>query len=113
MRELLADETAVLGLPTPVLFEFQVRLHEKGVLAQHPGAVVEYEGLFDITIPVDSTVANAAFQLKRDGPERLPALDALIAASAKVHDAVLLHRDPHIQSIPRHLLKQESLPAKT
>jgi hypothetical protein len=35
-----------------------------------------------------------AFQLKRDSPERLPAMDALIAACAKVQDAALVHRAP-------------------
>jgi len=66
VRGLLHDETAVLGLPAPVLFEFQVRLQEKGVLAQHPETVAEYEALFDVALPVDNPVANAAFQLKRD-----------------------------------------------
>lgn len=113
VREILHDDTAVLGLPAPVLFELQVRLHEKGVLEQHPGAIAEYESLFDVAIPVDNAVANAAFQLKRDSPERLPAVDALIAACAKVQDASLVHRDPHISSIPNHLLKQELLPPKT
>ena len=88
VRQLLNDETAVLGLPSPVLFEFQVRLQEQGVLAQHPATVAEYEALFDVSIPVDNIVAGAAFELKRDTPERLPAIDALIAACAKAHDAI-------------------------
>ncbi len=113
VRGLLHDETAVLGLPAPVLFEFQVRLQEMGVLAQHPETVAEYEALFDVALPVDNPVAHTAFQLKRDTPERLPAIDALIAACAKVHDAVLVHRDPHLARIPAHLLKQEVLPPKT
>jgi predicted nucleic acid-binding protein len=69
--------------------------------------------LFDVVIPVDNVVARAAFQLKRDTPQRLPAMDALIAACAKIHDAILVHRDPHIAQIPAHLLKQEVLPPKT
>ena len=39
VREILRDEAAVLGLSAAVLFEFQVRLQEKGVLDQHPDAV--------------------------------------------------------------------------
>ena len=113
VRELLHDQTAVLGLSAAVLFEFQVRLQEKGVLNRHAETVAEYEALFDILIPVDNKVANEAFQLKRDTLERLPAIDALIAACAKVHDAVLIHRDPHIAHIAPHLLKQEILPSKT
>ena len=113
VREILRDEAAVLGLSAAVLFEFQVRLQEKGVLDQHPDTVAEYESLFDVAIPVDNVVARAAFQLKRDTPQRLPAMDALIAACAKIHDAVLVHRDPHIAQIPAHLLKQEVLPPRT
>ncbi|MCZ7640644.1 MAG: PIN domain-containing protein [Verrucomicrobia bacterium] len=113
MRDILRDEEAVLDLSAAVLFEFQVRLQERGVLAQHPGTVDAYEALFDVIIPVDNVVARMAFELKRDTPERLPAMDALIAACAKVHEAVLVHRDPHIAPIPAHLLKQEPLPPKT
>jgi predicted nucleic acid-binding protein len=82
------------------------------VLAQHPETVAEYEALSDISIPVDNTVARAAFELKRDTSHRLPAIDALIAACAKAHDAILVHRDPHISHIPAHLLKKELLPSK-
>lgn len=113
VRDILRDEEAVLDLSAAVLFEFQVRLQERGVLAQHPGTVDAYEALFDVIIPVDNVVARMAFELKRDTPERLPAMDALIAACAKVHEAVLVHRDPHIAPIPAHLLKQEPLPPKT
>ncbi len=112
VREILRDERAVLGLCAAVLFELHLRLHTLGVLKHHPNAVAEYEALFEIAIPVDNAVATLAFELKRDTPERLPAIDALIAASAKLHDAVLVHRDPHLGAIPNHLLKQEVLPSK-
>lgn len=114
VQELLHDDDdVVLGLASPVLFELQVRLYEKGVLNQHPEAIADYVGLFDLGISVDHAVAKAAFQLKRDTPQRLPAVDALIAACAKIHDATLVHRDPHISSIPGRLLKQEELHPKT
>jgi len=112
VRQLLREEEAVLGLSAAVLFELHVRLQERGVLAPHPSAVAQYEALFDVAIPVDNAVARAAVELKRHTPKRLPALDALIAACAKVHDAILVHRDPHLAQIPAHLLKQEILPAK-
>jgi len=112
VRDILCDDAAVLGLSAAVLFELQVRLHEKGVLAQHPDAVAEYEALFDVAIPVDNAVARAAFELKHHTPQRLPAIDALIAACAKIHDAVLVHRDPQVAQVPAHLLKQEVLPPK-
>jgi predicted nucleic acid-binding protein len=113
VRGLLRHEGAVLGLSAAVLFELHNRLHERGVLDKHPDAIAEYESLFDVPVPVDNAVAKLAFELKRDTPERLPAIDALIAACAKLHGAVLVHRDPHMARIPAHLLKQEVLPPKT
>ncbi len=68
VREILRDEEAVLGLSAAVLFEFQVRLLEKGVLDRHPDTAAEYEALFDVAIPVDNVVARAAFQLTRHSP---------------------------------------------
>ena len=43
---------------------------------------------------------------------RLPLVDALIAASAKQHSAILVHRDPHMVTIPASLLNQVMLPPK-
>lgn len=113
VKEILQDESAVLGLSAAVLFELHLRLHERGVLIQHPDAVAEYQSLFDVPIPVDNSVAKLAFELKRDTPERLPAIDALIAACARAHDAILVHRDPHLSAIPASLLRQELLQSKS
>jgi predicted nucleic acid-binding protein len=43
---------------------------------------------------------------------RLPLVDALIAASAKEHSAILVHRDPHLATIPTSLVSQRVLPPK-
>ncbi len=39
-------------------------------------------------------------------------MDALIAATAKIHGFKLIHRDPHFATIPADLLKQVMLPTK-
>jgi predicted nucleic acid-binding protein len=39
-------------------------------------------------------------------------MDILIAASASLRNATLVHRDPHFAAISAQLLKQEILPAK-
>jgi predicted nucleic acid-binding protein len=39
-------------------------------------------------------------------------MDTLIAATASLRGAVLLHRDPHFMVIPAAMLKQEMLPVK-
>jgi predicted nucleic acid-binding protein len=39
-------------------------------------------------------------------------MDLLIAATAAVRQAILVHRDPHFAAVPADLLQQETLPAK-
>jgi predicted nucleic acid-binding protein len=39
-------------------------------------------------------------------------MDVLIAATASLRNATLVHRDAHFAVIPAQLLKQEVLPAK-
>jgi predicted nucleic acid-binding protein len=39
-------------------------------------------------------------------------MDVLIAATASLGNATLVHRDPHFVAIPSSLLKQEVLPAQ-
>ena len=56
--------------------------------------------------------AEHAIELRATVRPRLPMVDSLIAASAKEHDAVLIHRDPHMAAIPPSLVKQFILPAK-
>lgn len=58
VRDILRDEEAVLGLSAAVLFEFQVRLQESGVLAQLPGTVDAYEALGVVVTVLPHGVAN-------------------------------------------------------
>jgi hypothetical protein len=62
---------------------------------------------------VDRIVAELAWQLKEAIVERIPLVDALIAATAQAADAVLVHRDPHFERIPRTLVDQVVLQLKT
>eukprot|EP01031_Cornospumella_fuschlensis_P007104 gene7104-8820_t len=72
-----------------------------------------YHALLGDGIPADDAMAQRAHQLKEASVERLPNMDALIAATAAVADAVLVHRDPHMAAIPASLLLQVVLPSKT
>jgi predicted nucleic acid-binding protein len=65
--------------------------------------------LFDRVIPIDLEVCRLAIELRRSATDRLPTIDSLIAATAAVNDAVLVHRDPHFKAIPGGVLKQEFL----
>jgi predicted nucleic acid-binding protein len=68
--------------------------------------------LFDDVILVDEAVCSKGAELKFSATQRLPNIDALIAASAALHGATLVHRDPHFLGIPPTLLTQEMLPEK-
>lgn len=94
--------------------EFQVRLEEI-----HPDAKARreilacYAELLDDPEPVTKEVAGAACDLRRQAGRRIPNADAIIAATAKLDGATLVHRDPHLSAIPVKLVKQIVLPAQT
>lgn len=56
--------------------------------------------------PLSNVAATRAREIRQACQDRLPTVDALIAATASVRDITLVHRDPHFQLIPPHLLKQ-------
>jgi predicted nucleic acid-binding protein len=68
--------------------------------------------LQDLTVclPVDRATAEMAWQVRAASSERIPLVDALIAATARSAGAVLVHRDPHMARIPRALVDQIVLP---
>jgi predicted nucleic acid-binding protein len=61
------------------------------------------------TYSLDVQIVGRAVEIRRACCDRLPTVDSLIAATASFHNMVLVHRDPHIESIPRKLLRQVSL----
>ena len=75
-----------------------------------PSAADAYLNELTTCLPVDRLTAEAAWQLRQATPDRLPLVDALIAATARVADAVLVHKDPHMSRIPAGLVRQVALP---
>jgi predicted nucleic acid-binding protein len=113
VQSLLEDETNQVAICVVSLLEFEVRLREMGLSEpERQGEILRYKTLFDGLIPVDEAVCSKAAELKFSATGRLPNIDALIAASASLHNATLVHRDPHFLSISSTLLKQEMLPQK-
>lgn len=51
-------------------------------------------------LPVDAESSLAAIRLRNAAPSRLPLADALIAGVADATGLILVHRDPHFDSIP-------------
>lgn len=71
--------------------------------------IKDYELLMSEVVSVDADIANVAFVIGSETPQRLPLTDALISAAAKVRGCVLIHRDNHMATIPVGLLAQRQL----
>jgi predicted nucleic acid-binding protein len=72
-----------------------------------------YAPLFTEVIPVDEAIAHQAILLRTTAAERLPTIDSLIAATARVRGFTLVHRDPHMAAIQDQDLRQQQLPSIT
>ena len=99
----------ICALSLPEVF---VRLKTLGQEERWPLIWETYQTLFTEIIAVDSQVAQAAIQLRSATPQRLPTIDSLIAATAMVHGLTLVHRDPHLGTIPQTMVNQIMLPEK-
>jgi predicted nucleic acid-binding protein len=73
--------------------------------------ISEYEGLASEIVAVDTGVARRSDLITRRAATRLPLADALIAACAASRDAVLVHRDAHMRTIPETEVRQLDLAA--
>ena len=64
------------------------------------------------TVDVTEKITKCAFEIRRSTPGRIPTVDALIAGAAQIRGYKLVHRDPHLASIPASILTQTVLPSK-
>jgi predicted nucleic acid-binding protein len=62
-----------------------------------------------VCLPVDRATAEMAWQLRNASAHQLPLVDAVIAATARVAGAVLVHKDPHMAGISTDLVQQTVL----
>jgi predicted nucleic acid-binding protein len=92
------------------LTEFARRLRELGATVEEARRTVEdYRELLDEVVSVDEQVALSAFCIGCEITERLPLVDALIAAAAREREARLVHRDLHMTPIPASAVEQIDL----
>ena len=113
VQALFEDDAVVTGASILSLYEFELRLHQLGVdAATRTSELSRYRALLDEVVDVDETVRSEAISLRTSATAHVAAMDVLIAATASVRNATLVHRDPHFTAIPGSLLKQEVLPAK-
>jgi predicted nucleic acid-binding protein len=114
VQGLLEDESVEIFLASVTLAEFARRLHDLGATPKEVTAdLAAYESLADAVLPVDAEVARLAYTLCRATPERLPLVDALIAATAAHAKATLVHRDAHLRALPATHLSQLDLASDT
>ena len=110
---LFEDESVLVGTSILVFFEFELRLRQLGLaMPTLSTELARYRALFSEVINVDEEVRRTALKVRTEATTRIAAMDTLIAATASVRNATLVHRDPHFLAIPATLLKQEILPAK-
>lgn len=110
VQQLFDDDDAVLLVASLSLPEMARRLRDLGSSPSDARRVVaDYQGTFAEVVPVDATIALLSFDLSVRMPERLPLVDALIAAAAFSRQACLVHRDKHLRTIPATILPQLDL----
>lgn len=111
---LIADEAHGVRICSVSWLEFRNRLYELTPDAEErSGAMQIYRALLGEGIPTNDAIAHRAHLLRQTAKERLPNMDALIAATAAEHGAVLVHRDPHMAGIPTASVSQLVLPDKS
>ena len=112
VEELLRDPAVEAGLSALTSVELWARLKAEGCEEVFEKEWHDHLPLFEQIFTVDLLLCLKAIELRRAAIARLPTIDSLIAATAVVRNAVLVHRDPHVASVPEYLLKQEMLPDK-
>ena len=109
VRSLFSDRKIRIGLSTITPIEFWARLKAEQREKSFDQEWNDHLPLFDCLLPVDLAVSLKATELRGAAKGRIPTMDSLIAATAALSGAILVHRDPHFTSIPKRLLQQESL----
>lgn len=108
VQALLADTKNPPSICCVTELEFGARLKSLGAEAQFQIDWPELSNLLR-TYSLDAQIVARAVEIRYACSDRLPTVDSLIAATASFHNMVLVHRDPHFESIPRKLLRQVSL----
>lgn len=113
VQALLDDNKASVGISALSLYECDRRLVELRFPSRERREFsARYSALLDHIAPVDEKVCAIACELRDAATSRLAAVDILIAATARVHGAVFVHRDAHFAAIPAAQLRQLVLPEK-
>jgi hypothetical protein len=111
VRDVLSEPRTAVAMSVVTPGEFWSRLRAEHAEARFDEEWRRLNDLVPAILPVTLSIVLRTIAIRRAATARLPYVDALIAATAVEHDAVLLHRDPHFLSIPAPHLSQEALSA--
>ncbi|HBJ86764.1 MAG TPA: hypothetical protein DDZ88_23490 [Verrucomicrobiales bacterium] len=113
VENIVADPGNRVVISSVTWLEFRIRLSQLCPDNDERSRAIDiYRALLGQGIPADDVIAARAYQLRQNAAERLPNMDALIAATAAEHGAILVHRDPHMAGIPSSAVSQLVLPDK-
>ncbi len=111
VNSLLAKGAGAVALAAPSWVELDMRLRE--LVSEEKArnhAFLQYTTSLTTLLPVNAESCLAAIRFRNAAPARLPLADALIAGVADAAGLILVHRDPHFDTIPG--LKVLRLPSK-
>ena len=106
ISSLLRGAEEQVGISALSLIELFGRLRSFGQEAEFEQILEDYRDLLAQIAPIDEAVGLQAVALRRSAAARLPAIDAMIAATAALQGAVLVHRDAHFSAIPADQVRQ-------
>ncbi|MBP9500930.1 MAG: PIN domain-containing protein [Candidatus Promineofilum sp.] len=109
ITELFRDEKNQVAISAISLVEMYARLKSAGRASEFDPTVEFYQQLFHAILPVTEKVALRAVSLRDTATTRLPTIDSLIAATAALQGAVLVHRDAHFSTLSPDQVQQQAL----
>ncbi len=112
VNQLFDDRHAEVSITVLSIPEVYARMK---ALGRHEDWLMVWEiylPLFTQVISTSEAIAHQAVMLRAATSERLPTIDGLIAATAVMQAMTLVHRDPHMATIPSQFLQQMRLPEK-
>ncbi|MGA2380338.1 MAG: PIN domain-containing protein [Spirochaetia bacterium] len=107
VQELWTSKGPRPGICAVTVAELRGRLSEEmGDGGDAQAAADAYLQDLTVCLDVDRAVAELAWHIRAATPQRLPLVDALIAATARAAGAILVHKDPHMARIPGEVVRQ-------
>lgn len=109
ISDLLRSEEQRVGISALSLVELHARLRSFGREQEFMELVADYRDLFAAIVPVDESLALRTVILRQAAKVRVPTIDAMIAATAALQGAILVHRDEHFTALPADQVRQQYL----